>query len=568
MNALKGLGSSPFSIILIAVIVLVVLSVIILVIKRYKRCPSNRILVIYGKVSGQQAARCLHGGGTFVWPLIQDYAYLSLEPLTIDIELTGALSLKNIRVNVPSTVTVGISTEPDIMNNAAERLLALSEAQVRDQARDIILGQMRLVIATMEIEEINQNRDVFLQKVNANVESELTKIGLKVINVNVRDITDESGYIDAIGQKAAAEAINEAKVEVANAERSGRIGEATARRDQDVSVAKLQADSAAGQKGAEKDQRIQIATLETESVAGEKQAERDKRIRVASLEADGVAGEAEARRQQEVAVADQWAKAETGKKGAEREQRVAVASLEADAVKGENQSKAAIADANAELEKRQAEAKRIGEVARANAARDVLRAEKDAEVAKLEKEQLAQKEVEKKKIEVEAEAEAERARRLAKGEADAIVAKYNAEATGTQAVLSAKARGYQELLNACGARKELAPTLLIIEKLSDLVAEQVKAIQNLKIDKITVWDGAGSGGEGGSTAGFLRSLIGSLPPMHDLAQQAGIDLPAVLGQVAEAGPAGAGSSGAPKPPPVPGTTARTGAVSGTPRSPA
>ncbi len=537
MDFMKGLGASPFSIILIGVIVLVVLAAIILVIKQYKRCPSNRVLVIYGKVSGQQAAKCLHGGGAFIVPLIQDYAFLSLEPMTIDIELTGALSLKNIRVNVPSTVTVGISTEPDIMNNAAERLLALNDQEIRDQARDIILGQMRLVIATMEIEEINQNRDVFLQKVNTNVESELNKIGLKVINVNVRDITDESGYINAIGQKAAAEAINVAKVEVAEAKKAGEIGEATALRDKDVSVAKLHAESSMGQKEAEKDQRIRVAGLETESVSGEKAAEKDKRIRVAGLEAEGVAGEAEARRNQEVAVAEQWAKAETGKKNAEKDQRVAVAGLEAGAVEGENQSKAQIADYNAQLAKREADAHRVGEVAKANADRDVLRAEKEAEVAKLEKEQLAQIEVEKKKVEVDAEAEAEKARRIARGQADAILAKYKAEADGTQAVLAAKAKGYQELLNACGARKELAPTLLIIEKLNDLVAAQVKAIQNLKIDKITVWDSGNGNGGSGSTAGFLKSLIGSLPPMHELAKQAGVELPGVLGQIVDGQPA-------------------------------
>ncbi|MDY0004785.1 MAG: SPFH domain-containing protein [Polyangia bacterium] len=510
MDALRSIGMTPFSVILIGVVVLVMLSGIILVVKRYRRCPSNKVLVIYGKVAGAQAAKCLHGGGKFIWPLIQDYAYLTLEPMTIDIELTGALSLKNIRVNVPSTVTVGISTEPDIMNNAAERLLNLRDQEIKDQARDIILGQMRLVIATMEIEEINQNRDKFLQKVNTNVESELNKIGLKVINVNVRDITDASGYIDAIGQKAAAEAINEAKVEVAEAQKKGEIGQVTAVRDKDVSVARLRAESAMGQKEAEKNQRIKVS----------------------SYEAEGVAGEAEARRLQEVAVAEQWAKAETGKKNAEREQRVAVAALEADAVGGENQSKASIADANAELARRQAEAKRTGDVALANANRDVLRAEKEAELAKLEKEQLAQIEVEKKKIEVEAEAEAERIRRIAKGEADGVLAKFRAEAEGTQKVLEAKAKGYLELLNACGTKKELAPTLLIIEKLTELVSEQVKAIQNLKIDKITVWDGGGSG-SGGSTAGFLKGLIGSLPPMHELARQAGIDLPGVLGQVVD-----------------------------------
>lgn len=504
---------SPGPLMIVISIVLLVAFILAMLVKQYRRCPSNRILVVYGKVGGQRAAKCLHGGGAFVVPLIQNFAYMNLEPLTIEIELQSALSKKNIRVAVPSTFTIGISTQPDIMNNAAERLLNLSDKEIAAQARDIILGQMRLVIATLSIEEINQDREKFLDLVNKNVNTELNKIGLEMINVNIRDITDESGYIEALGQKAASEAINQAKIEVAEADRAGAIGTASAKREMDVRVAEQNA----------------------QSTMGQKQAERDRRIQVASFEAEGVAGEADAERNQQVAVAQQQAQAVQGKKHAEMEQRVQVAQLEAEAVQGENKSKADIAEYEATLAERRADAKRRGEVALANAARDVLIAEKDQELANLQKTQIAQQMIEREKIEIDAEAEAERLRRVARGEADAILAKYTAEADGVRKVLEAKAEGYERMIAMCGERKDLAPALLIIEKLPDLVAEQVKAIQNLKIDKITVWD-SGTGGNGGShangsTANFLRGLIGSLPPMHELAQQAGIDLPEVLGRV-------------------------------------
>ena len=511
--ALTTIAASAFGPIAVIVVpVLLFLFFLTMLVKQYRRCPSNRILVVYGKIRGERAAKCIHGGGTFVVPLLQDYAYLSLEPLPIEIDLTSALSLKNIRVDVPSTFTIGISTQPDIMNNAAERLLGLRENEIAAQARDIILGQMRLVIATLSIEEINQDREKFLDLCNKNVGSELNKIGLDVINVNIRDITDESGYIQALGQKAASEAINQAKVEVAEADRAGAIGQATANRAKEVQVAEQHAQSAMGQK----------------------QAERDQRIKVASLEADGVAGEAEAGRAQEVAIAEQAALTVQGKKQAEMDQRVKVASLEANAVEGENTSKAQIAAYEATLAERRAEAKRRGEVAMAESERDVLTAERERETAKLEKEQVVQQLIERKKIEIDAEAEAERLRRIAQGEADAVLAKYLAEAEGIRKVLESKADGYERLMMACGERKDLAPALLIIERLPELVAEQVKAIANLKIDKITVWDsGAGAAGDGstGSTGAFLRGLIGSLPPMHELAKQAGIDLPNVLGEV-------------------------------------
>lgn len=477
---------------------------------RYRRCPSNRVLVVYGKVGTNKAAKCLHGGGTFVWPLIQDYAYLALEPLVIEIPLEGALSYNNIRVNVPATFTVGISTDPVLMNNAAERLLMLDERKIRDQAQDIILGQLRLVIATLSIEEINKDREKFMALINENVEQEINKIGLELINVNIRDITDESGYIEAIGKRAAAEAVNRAKVEVSQQERDGATGEAIAVREKMVNVARESASAAEGKKEAERRQRVTLAKLEAESVTGEVESKRDQEIAAAQRQAETVAA----------------------RKQAEQEQRIRVADAESMAVGGENEANAKIAESNAKLAEIRAEAKRRAEVAAAKALEAVLVAEREQELARLAKEQLAPQEIEKKRIEIAAEAEAEKLRREARGNADAILAKYIAEAEGIQKVLEAKAEGYRKLVAACAENPQVAPTLLMIEQLPNIVAEQVKAIQNLRIDKITVWDtGRNGGGHSGTTADFLSSLIGSLPAMHELAKQAGVELPSVLGKV-------------------------------------
>ncbi|MEE2711929.1 MAG: SPFH domain-containing protein [Planctomycetota bacterium] len=478
--------------VIFVVIGLILFFVALFVATRFKRCPSNKILVVYGKVGTGRSARCIHGGGAFILPLIQDYDYLDLVPRPIEIDLIGALSKKNIRVNVPSTFTVGISTQAAIMQNAAERLLGLSDQGIRNQSQDIILGQMRLVIATLSIEEINQDREKFLELVNLNVGSELQKIGLEVINVNIRDITDESHYIEAIGKKAAAEAVNQARIEVAEAEQMGAVGEAQAVRTREVRVAEESSASMQGQKKAQRDQDVAVAAFEAESVQGQKQAERD--------------------------------------------QRIAVASFEADAVGGENTSKAQIATVNADLVEKEATARRRADVASANALRDILLAEKERELAKLAKEQVAQEEIERQKIEIAADAEAEQIRRVARGEADRILAIKTAEAEGQRAILDAKAEGYRNLVAACGDEPGMAPTLLMIEKVTEVVAEQVKAIQNLQIDKITVWDsGSGGGANGaGGTAGFLSGLMGSLPPMHELARQAGIELPSYLGHVKEA----------------------------------
>jgi flotillin len=504
---------SPLWLILGGAAILIVLFFFLYMTTRYRRCPSNRILVIYGTVGDRtKASKCLHGGGKFVLPLIQDYAYLSLEPMVIDIPLEGALSQNNIRVNVPATFTVGISTHEELMNNAAERLLSLTPTQVRDLAQDIILGQLRLVIATLTIEEINRDREKFMTLINENVGEEVKKIGLDLINVNIRDITDESGYIQAIGKRAAAEAINRAKVEVAQQEREGATGEAIAVREKTVNVARETATAIEGEKLAEQKQRVAIAALEAEAVKGEAQAKRDRETAMAQREAEAVAL----------------------KKAAEREQRIKVAEAEATATVGENTSRAQMAESNAKLAEIQAEARRRAQTANAKAQEAILLAERDQELARMAKEEIAPQEVEKKRIEIAASAEAEKVRIEAQGQADAILAKYEAEAKGVQKVMEAKAEGYRKLIEACGSDGAIGPTLLLIEQLPTLVTEQVKAIQNLKIDKITVWDSGSMNGNGtgrNTTADWLSGMIGALPRIHELAAQAGIELPTALGKV-------------------------------------
>ncbi|HYE02925.1 MAG TPA: SPFH domain-containing protein [Phycisphaerales bacterium] len=511
MNTLAlSVGSGTIAVWLLPVgaLLLILFFVMVVALKQYKRCPPNQVLVKWGKSGGSKAATCYHGGATFVVPLFQDYAYLSLEPSVIDIPLEGALSQNNIRVNVPATFTVGISTDPVLMNNAAERLLPLNHQQIRELAQDIILGQLRLVIATLTIEEINRDREKFLTLINENVGEEIKKIGLDLINVNIRDITDESGYIQAIGKRAAAEAINRAKVEVAQQERDGATGESIALRERTIGVAREQASAVEGQKAAEQKQRVAVAALEAQAVTGEAQAKRDREITIAQREAETAAA----------------------RKQAEQEQRVRVAEAEASAVEGENTSRVRMARSTAEYQEIQAEARRRAEVAAAKAQEAILVAERERELARLGKEQLAPQEVEKRRIEIAAEAEAEKRRREAQGEADAIMARFEAEAAGIQKVLEAKAEGYRRLLEACAENPTVAPTLLLIEKLPELVREQVKAIQNLKIDKITVWDTGTAGGTGrNATSDFLSGLVGALPRLHELARQAGIELPVALG---------------------------------------
>ena len=498
--------------IVVAALAFLLLSTITFLASRYKRCPSDMILVIYGKVGAGQSAKCIHGGGTLVWPLIQDSAFMSLTPMTIAIPLQNALSMQNIRIDVPSTFTIGISTRPEIMAAAAERLLGLSRTDIEEMSKEIIFGQLRLTVASLTIEEINQDRERFLEEIRKNVEPELNKVGLYLINVNITDITDESDYIESIGKKAASEAVNKAKVDVADQDKLGAIGESLAYKEKDIEVARNNAESTKGQKQAEADRRIYVQQQEAEAVKGEKQAEAERRIYVQQQEAEAVKGE----------------------KQAEADRRIYVQQQEASAVAGENRAKADIAAAEATLAVKQAEANQMGEVARRQAEAAIQREQYKMEQERLRAAEVVREEIDKQKIEIAAEAEAEKRRREAHGEADAIKARYFAEAEGTKALLDAKAAGYLAMVSSCSGDAKAASVLLMIEKLEEIVKLQTEAIKNLKIDKVTVWDSGAAGGQGGSsTANFASNLIKSLPPLQEVAKMAGLELPEYLGKMVE-----------------------------------
>ena len=444
---LEGFGGPML---LIFVALFIVLTLIILI-KRYKRCPSDRILVVYGKVGGGKSAKCIHGGAAFIMPVIQDYEYLDLTPISIEVNLVNALSKQNIRVNVPSRFTIGVSTEPGVMQNAAERLLGLGLQDIQELAKEIIFGQLRLVVASMDIEEINSDRDKFLTNISQSVESELKKVGLKLINVNITDIVDESGYIEALGKEAAAHAINAARKSVAEKTRDGSIGEANAVQDE----------------------------------------------------------------------------------------KTQVAAANAKAIGGENAAKISVANSDSLRRQREAEAERVAiaseKVQAAKALQESYAAEQEAETARAERERSSQMadvivpaEIDKRKAEIDAEAEAERIRRRAKGEADAILFKAQAEAKGLYEVLTKQAAGLDEIVKAAGNNSKDAVLLLIADKLPELVKTQAEAIKNIKIDKVTVWENGGSKDGKSSTSNFISGMYKSVPPLQEMFNMAGMDLPEYL----------------------------------------
>jgi len=456
------------------VLLIVVVGTVLVLASRYKRCPSNKVLVIYGK-TGSGAAKCVHGGAALVWPLIQAYDYLDLEPFVVPIDLTNALSQENIRVAVPTTVTAAISNHPGIMENAAVRLLGLTRGQIQAQAQDIILGQMRAVIATMRIEDINRDRQEFMNRVNEAVTLELEKIGLAVINVNIRDIEDESGYIVALGRRAAAEAINQANIDVAEQEKLGQTGVAERQRDTRVAVAAANATADIGEATASRDKRQQVAGLEAEAVEAETEADAKK----ASYRANQRVAEEQARN------------------------------------RGESASK----EADGAIRVAQEIAQKKAEEARAQ-----------REQARLNAEVVVPANADREKVVINADAQKQQSIRIAEGQAEALLAKMTAEANGVRRMLEGKAEGYARLVTAAETANGAA-ALLLIEKLAEVASVQANAIRELEIDKLFIWDGGGDGQTGISNLG--RKLLGALPPIHDLAKQVGLELPEFLGRMGD-----------------------------------
>ncbi len=451
LSLLLPLQTGATGVYLVGAVIFILVVFFFSMIRRYKRCPSDRILVVYGKTGGGLSAKCIHGGASFIWPIIQDYEFLDLTPMSIEVNLTNALSKQNIRVNVPSRFTIGISTEPSVMQNAAERLLGLQLDAVQDLAQEIIFGQLRLVVASMDIEEINSDRDKFLSHITHSVEAELKKVGLKLINVNITDIHDESGYIEALGKEAAAKAINEAKVSVAQKVRDGSIGEANAMQDQ----------------------------------------------------------------------------------------RIQVAAANANAVHGENTAKVQVANSNADRRSREAEAEKIAnaseKVQAAKALEEAYAAEKIAEDARAKRKEAEQgadiivpAQIDKRKIEIDAEAQAEQIRRIAKGDADAIFMKKEAEAKGMYEILTKQALGLEQIVKAAGDNAKDAVLLLVADKLPELVKTQAEAIKNIKIDKVTVWENGGGKDGKTSTSNFISGMYKAVPPLQEMFNMAGMQLPNYL----------------------------------------
>lgn len=421
----------------------------------YKVIKSNEALVVSGKGTGTDGYRIKRGGATFVVPFLQKSQKMSLEPFVVEINLEGALSKENIRVSVPSTFTLAVDDTIEGLKIAARRIIDLNDKALTEQSNDIITGQLRAVIASLEIEEINSDREKFESLIEQNVSTELAKLGLSLINVNIRDIEDDSGYIEAIGQKAEAEAKQQANIDKANAEKTETIGVATA----------------------EKESNIRTKELTKEQIERETQIEREQ-------------------------------------------------------IEAQKENKIATSEANKEIEIKNTQFKKEEEIAKLNAKIEVANKSKDEELASKRAKEVVNEEIEKEKAIIKAETEAQKIIKEAEAQAQSIKMSAEAESEKIEKVANAKAEGYKKLVNAVG--KDNISSVLMIEKIEEISKINAEALKSIKIDKITVWDNGKDNANGKSgLAGFVDNFAGSIPVMHDIAENAGVKLPNYLGEAVE-----------------------------------
>lgn len=535
-----------------AILAVVIILTIIGVLSRYRRCKPNQVLVVYGKTGGEKkSAKLYHGGEAFVLPIIQSYDVLSMEPMQIDCKLTGALSSQNIRVDVPTTITVAISTNPEIMQNAAERLLGMNTESTENLITDIVYGQMRLIIAEMTIEKLNSDRDEFLDKARKNIDNELNKLGLYLLNINISDIRDEAGYIMNLGKEAESRALNEAQANIEEQEKLGAIKIAVQQKEKETAVANTKKEQeiqiACTEKEKEtivaetkKEKEIALALTDKEKQIGVAQADRDRAAVIAKTLTDKESAIVRSKAELEVNKAEAERMEEVGKNKAEadKEAAIAIQDSEAQIKKAEAEKNASIGYNNAQKEvavsvselqiiKAQSEKKAGEEKVKSEAAVKTAKelADKEVEEAKAKKVQAALKaekivpaETQKEEAILQADAEAEKIKRraeaeaaahLAKAEAEAkaIQMKLEAEAEGKKKSLMAEADGFKAMVEAAESNPQIAIQYKMVNQWKEIAGEQVKAFEHINLGNITVFDGGQN-----STGNFLNNVVKTVAP--------------------------------------------------------
>lgn len=503
---------------------------------RYKKCPANKMLVVFGKTGKDKVAKCLNGGGTFIWPIVQGYSFMDLTPMQFMISLENTPSKSYIPVSIDSNVTMQISPDQELMQIAAINLLGLGQPEIIKMVKEIVLGCLRQVIANMEVEELNEDRDTFKEKSENIIKSELEKIGIKLVNLTIAEITDSVGYIDALGKQSAEKALTEARIKVTEQKKIGDTQVAIQEKEKQISVSQTEKERVVKTAEIQKEREVTIASTKKEQTIQTAEISRDQEVRSAEIEKETQVGLAKTDAEREVGIAVANADKEVGvtkaesqkailKALAQKEQRVEVAKTTSEATKGEFDAQQQVAVAASELEVVKTQSTQTAESAKVIAVAKVKEDNFNAQVkqeeargraveTQLNAEIIVPAEMQKRKLIIEAEAEAEAKKTVAKGEADSLLMIKKAEADGKQKSLEADAEGFRKMVEAAGTNPEMAIQYLMVGKVDILAQRQSEAMQAIHLENVTLFDS--SKGEG--VGNFVNGIMSQIAPTLNMAK--------------------------------------------------
>lgn len=454
----------------------VVVFFIVLILSRWRKVGPNEALIVFGwrgdwytTPQGQKIKRgfrVVQGGGTFVLPVVEQFQVLSLEVMTIDVNVVDVYTAPGVPCTVDGVAQVKVRGDESAIATAAEQFLGKTPEQIREIARQTLEGHLRAIVGGMTVEDLYRNRDAFAQRVAEVAEQDLANMGLTIVSFTIRDIRDKQGYLDALGRPRIAQVKRDARIAEAEAERDAVIRSAQAKQEAQA------AEFAAQTKIAESKRDFEVQQAEYQAQVNQKKAEQDLAYDLRRSQV-----EQELKREQvKIQLVEKESLIAVQEKEINRRERELDATVRKPA---------------------QAEADRIKMIADAERYRTVAQAEAEAEA--------------KRKI-GEAEADVIRIKGLA--EADAQKAQGLAEAEVIKARGLSEAEAMQRKAEAWRAYNQAAISEMFIERLPEITRALSEPLS--KVDRIVIISNTSSSGDGVGASRITQDVVNMLaqiPPV-------------------------------------------------------
>ncbi len=422
--------------------------------RNYRKCPPNKVLVVYGRKHADKGYRLINGGSAFVLPLFEDFTYIGLETFSVESSVSDTPNKDGVPVSVEATANIKVSSDPGRLDAAVERMLGKTQQEIHTMLKTTLDGLLRQIIGTLTVEDIVRNREKLAQEVLAGAQTELNKLGFQIDVFVVNKVDDKEGYIKALGAKRTAEVKRDAEIAKAEADRESVVKSSAAK--QEAETARLAADERIAQSNRDLDLKKAAFKRETETAQAEadmakalKDAEIDRELRQRRVAAE------EAETKAKIALAEQEALRKE-KELVTTTIKPAEANSRASTITAEGNANAAIKQAEAIKIQAEAEKQKLTLEGEGRAAADAARTRQMGEAEAAASEARGRAEAEATKAKLLAEATATEARGKADGEA--IRARLLAEANG----LTAKNQALAQMSDA-------ARMIIILEHLPQII---------------------------------------------------------------------------------------------------